>query len=111
MRNGAGEIARQDRSFGCTHQRRSISQRATHANQTSAITARAVMKTSTISRSADVGRCTRDAKGHSATMPAKRSSGAGRVQVNRWVSKARGSRSQRLPAQPLASGSPVERVR
>jgi hypothetical protein len=58
MRNGASEIARQDRSIGRAHQRCSSTQRATHASQNAAITAIVTANASMVRRGVDVGRRT-----------------------------------------------------
>ena len=77
MRHSAGEIARQDRPIRCAHQPSSISQSATHASQNAPMTASVVRNASAIRRGCDVGRRTRDARGRSATTPAKSRRGGG----------------------------------
>jgi hypothetical protein len=78
--DGTGEIRGKRRPLVCAHQRCSLRQSATHASQTSAMTASAVRNASATKRSADVGRRTSAARGSSATTPAS-SSDRGRVQL------------------------------
>jgi hypothetical protein len=74
LRDGIGEIPRQDRTLFVARNRCSISQSAPRASQNASMTAKVTVKTSTTSCGVDVVWHTRAARDSKATAPAGSSS-------------------------------------